>query len=237
MKPPKQTRFERSKTMSELNAQPIPEQKKKSGCAKGCAVGCVTVILLAVAAGILLYVGGSKLLMKLAEEYTSTAPASLPTVECSQQEASDLIARVDAFSQALKEGKHGQELPLSARDINVLILKKPGLSDLAGKLYVNIDGERIHGEASIPLEKLGSSFKGRWLNSSGTFRVETAAGRLLVFMDKLSVRGKPLPEPFMAGIRSKNLAEDASKNPKTVEALAKIDSVSVRDGKLRIVSK
>lgn len=220
-----------------MNEYPCRTEKKKSGCAKGCAVGCATVVLLAVAVGILLYLGGSRLLKKVADEYTSTAPASLPTVECTQQEATDLIARVDAFSQALKEGRHGQELALSARDINVLIQKKPGWSDLSGKLYVNLDGDRIHGEASIPLEKLGESFKGRWLNGSGTFRIETAAGRLLVFMDQLSVRGKPLPEPFMMGIRGKNLAEEAAKKPKNVEALEKIDSISVRAGKLRIVSK
>ena len=220
-----------------MNEYPCQAEKKKSGCAKGCAVGCVTVILLAVAAGILLYLGGSKLLKKVADEYTSTSPANLPTVEATPDEVSNLVARVEAFSRALKEGQRGQELTLTSRDINVLIQKNPGCSELAGKVYANLDGDRIRGEASIPLEKLGESFKGRWLNGSGTFRVETAAGRLLVFMDQLSVRGKPLPEPFMMGIRGKNLAEEAAKNPKNVEALEKIDSISVRDGKLRIVSK
>lgn len=220
-----------------MNTDPVSAQKKTSGCGKSCAVGCVTVILLAVAAGLFLYQSGAKILKKVADEYTATSPATLPAVEATPEEASNLVTRVEAFSRSLKEGQSGQELTLTARDINVLIQKNPGGSELAGKVYVTLDGDRIRGEASIPLEQLGAFFKGRWLNGSGTFRVETAAGRLLVFMDALSVRGKQLPEPFMAGIRGKNLAEDVAKNPKTVEALGKIESISVRDGKLHIQAK
>lgn len=220
-----------------MNGIPDLEQKKKSGCGKGCAVGCVTAALLAVAAGLLLFLGGPKVLKKLADAYTSPAPANLPTVEFTQQEAAGLMARVDAFSQAVKEQKQGQELTLSARDINMLIQNKRSGGELAGKLYVNMEGDRLTGEVSLPLEKLGTALKGRWLNGSATFRVETAAGRLLVFMDQLSVRGKPLPEPFMAGIRGQNLAENAANDPKAQAALEKIESISVRDGKLRIVSK
>lgn len=220
-----------------MNEFPDLGQKKKSGCAKGCAMGCVTAVLLTVAAGVFLFLAGPKILEKLANAYTSPAPANMPTVEFTQQEASDLRARVEAFQQAVKEQKHGQELTLSARDINVLIQKTQSGDELAVKLYVNMEGDRLTGEVSLPLEKLGSALKGRWLNGSATFRVDTAAGRLLVFMDTLSVRGKPLPEPFMAGIRGKNLAEEAVKDPKNMAALEKIGSISVRDGKLRIVSK
>ena len=213
------------------------EQKKKSGCGKKIAVGCFTVLLLAVVGGFFAYHGVMKLASKLTAEYTSTEPAHLTSVEVSDQEASEILTRVDAFTRAVKEGRAGSELTLTSRDINVLILKKPSWSSMAGKVYVTLEGDRIHGDASIPLEKFGGAFKGRWLNGTGTFRVETAAGRLLVFMDALSVRGKPVPENFMAGIRSKNLAEDAAKKPKAAALLEKLDSVTVRDGKLRIKSK
>ena len=213
------------------------EQKKKSGCGKKIAVGCFTVIFLAVVGGFFAYRGFMKLAIKLTDEYTATAPASLPSVEVSDQEAAEILTRVDAFAQAVKEGQHGSALTLTSRDINVLILKKPSWSSMAGKVYVTLEGDRIHGDASIPLEKIGGVFKGRWLNGAGTFRVETAAGRLLVFLDALSVRGKPIPESFMAGIRSKNLAEDAAKKPETAALLEKLDSVTVRDGKLSIKSK
>jgi hypothetical protein len=220
--------------MSEIQS---PELKKKSGCGKGCAIGCLTLILLVAGGSFLVYHNFAKILNTLTSEYTATAPATLPTVTVSDQEASELVKRFDAFASAVKEGQPGQALTLTSRDINVLIQKNPKWSDLAGKVYVTLEGDRIHGDASIPLEKMGGPFKGRWLNGSGTFRVETAAGRLLVFMDSLSVRGKPIPDSFMAGVRGKNLAEDAAKNPETTALMQKIDSVSVRDGKLRIVAK
>lgn len=213
------------------------EQKKKSGCAKGCAIGCATVFLLAVAGGFLAYRGYTKLLNIVTTEYTSSAPVKLPTVEVSDQEASELLTRVNTFTQALKAGPSGQELTLSSRDINVLIQKSPSWSALSGKVFVTLEDSRIHGDASIPLGTYLGALKDRWLNGSCTFRVETAAGRLLVFMDALVVRDKPIPESFMAGIRSKNLAEDATKKPETAELLQKLDSVAVREGKLHIKSK
>lgn len=215
----------------------MQEQKKKSGCGKKLAIGCLTVIALAVVGGFLGYRGVKGFIHKLADQYTENAPAQLPTVEVSEQEAAALLERVDAFSKALKAGGTVSELSLTARDINVLIQKNPGWSSTGGKVYVTIENDRLHGEASIPLDKLGGFLKGRWLNGSGTFRVETAAGRLLVFMDSLSVRGKPVPEQFMAGIRNKNLAEDATKKPESATLLQKLDSITVRDGKLNIKSK
>ncbi len=217
------------------NEMPVP--KKKGGCAKAFGIGCLTVFLLLAVGGFFAYRGGKAFVHKLADQYTATAPARLPEVQVSDAETSALIGRFEAFKTALKEGRAAPDLTLTARDINVLIQKNPGWSSTGGKVYVTIEGDRIHGEASVPLDKLGGYLKGRWLNGAGTFRVETAAGRLLVFMDALSVRGQPVPDQYMAGIRSKNLAEDATKKPETAALLQKLESVTVRDGTLRIVAK
>jgi hypothetical protein len=171
------------------------------------------------------------------DRYTSTAPASLPIVDVSDEEAANLSRRVEAFAQALQAGESGKELALSSKDLNVLIQRNPSYGEHAAKVYVTLEGDAIRGDASLPLDGLGQAFKGRWLNGSGTFRVETAAGRLLVFMDTLSVRGKPLPDSFMAGLRGKNLAEQAANDAKTVELLSKVERLYVRDGTLHIVSK
>ena len=215
----------------------MQEQKKKSGCGKKIAIGCLTVIVLLAAGSFFAIRGGKHLLKKISDQYTETAPAQLPSVEVSDQEASALLERVEAFSKALKDGGSAPELTLTAHDINVLIQKNPAWSSTGGKVYVTIENDRLHGEASIPLDQVGGMLKGRWLNGSGTFQVETAAGRLLVFMDSLSVRGQPVPEQFLAGIRGKNLAEEATKKPETAALLQKLDSITVRDGKLRIKAK
>ena len=212
-------------------------QKKQGGCGKKLAIGCLTVILLTTAGGFFAYRAAKSFVLKLSDQYASTSPAQLPKVDVSDQEAAAVLQRVEAFSKALKAGQAAPELALTARDINVLIQKNPAWSSVAGKVYVTIENDRIHGDASIPLDKVGGFLKGRWLNGAATFRVDTAAGRLLVFMDAMTVRGKPIPEQFMAGIRGKNLAEDATKKPETDALLQKLEAITVRDGKLIIVPK
>ena len=209
-------------------------EQKRSGCGKKLAVGCLTVIVLLGVGGLFAYRGVKGFVSKLTAEYADTAPAALPSVQVPEPEKAALFQRVDAFSKAVQSGQSVPDLTLTAQDINVLIQKTP---QLAGKVYVTLEGDRIQGDASIPLEEFGGFLKGRWLNGSAGFRVDTAAGRLVVFMDSLSVRGKPVPEKFMSTIRSKNLAEKAFENPKAAEVLQKLDSVTVRDGKLTIKAK
>lgn len=210
------------------------EQKKKGGCGKRLAVGCFTVILILAAGSFLAYRGVKGFVSRLTAEYAETAPAVLPVVQVPEAEKDALIQRVEAFTKAVQAGGPVPDLTLSAQDINVLIQKTP---QLANKVHVTLEGDRIRGDASIPLEEFGGFLKGRWLNGSAGFRVETAAGRLVVFMDSLSVRGKPVPEQFMKTIRTKNLAEKAFENPRAAAVLEKLESVTVRDGKLVIQAK
>ncbi len=69
------------------------------------------------------------------------------------------------------------------------------------------------------------------------FRVGTTGGRLVVFMDSVSLNGKTPSETVMAALRGKNLAEDANKRPEQAAVLDKVESIAVRDGALRIVSR
>ncbi|NLG01483.1 MAG: hypothetical protein GX565_15235, partial [Lentisphaerae bacterium] len=102
-----------------------------------------------------------------------------------------------------------------------------------------IDGDRIRGDASVPLDQIVDAgfLKGRWLNGSVGLSVSTVAGRLVVFMDELSVRGKPVPEQMMRMLRTKNLAEKALENPKAAPVLRRIESVRVEDGRIVISAK
>jgi hypothetical protein len=220
-----------------MTEYPNPVEKKKGGCGKAFGIGCLVLVLFLAGGGLFAYLNFSKIVSKVTSNYTADAPSQLPQVAATEQEVSDLTARVGAFSKAVKEGHGGRELRLTSHDINVLIQKHPAWTALSGTVYVTLEGEHIQGDASIPLDQMGKMFKGRWLNGSGAFRVEMAAGRLLVFMDSLSVRGKQVPESFMAGLRTKNLAEQAANKPETAALLEKLESLSVRDGKLTIKAK
>jgi hypothetical protein len=102
---------------------------------------------------------------------------------------------------------------------------------------VAVEEDKISGQASIPLDNLGGMFKGRYLNGAATFSVQLSAGRLMIFLDSLSVRGKPLPDQIMTNLRGTNLAENANNNPESSQMFQKIESIDVQGGKVCIVPK
>jgi len=209
---------------------------KKGGCLKKVGIGCLTLVILLVLGGVLVHRMAKSAVTRLAALYTDTAPTDLPKFQMADGEKRALFERVDAFAKAVKAGKSDQTLSLSARDINALIQNSP---ELAGRLVVEIEDERIRGDASFPLDQLSSldPLKGRWLNGSVGLSVSVVAGRPVVFMETLTVRGKPVPEQLMSAIRSRNLADQAIKNPKAAQILQHIEKVTVEDRRVVIESK
>ena len=85
-------------------------------------------------------------------------------------------ARVDAFRKALDSGKPSEPLVLDSDDINVLIADNPDLQD---KVHVDIEGDKVNGQVSFPLEGIGlPAFKGRYLNGKATLKVSLEDGFL-----------------------------------------------------------
>ena len=214
-----------------------PTEPKKSGCAKAFGIGCLILLVMAVIGSVVGYLSLRGVVSHLVDTYTATQPSPLPSVQVEPGEAAAVLARVAAFTNALREGSTSTELDLTGRDINVLIQKHPGWTNMAGKVYVTITGYQLGGSVNLPLDGVARMFKGRWLTGNAVFRVGTTGGRLVVFMDSVSLNGKAPSETVMAGLRGKNLAEDANKQPEQAAVLDKVESVAVRDGALRIVSK
>lgn len=212
-------------------------EPKKGGCAKAFGIGCLVVIAVMAVVAVVGFLVLRAFVSNLVDTYTATSPSALPSIHVQDGEDTAIFARVAAFTNAVREGGASAELDLTARDINVLIERHPACTDLAGKIYVSIAGDQLSGRVNIPLDGVAKMVKGRWLTGTAGFRVGTAAGRLLVFMDSLTLNGKSPPESFMNGLRAKNLAEDANRRPELAELMDKLQSVVVRDGMLRIVSR
>jgi len=210
---------------------------KKRGCRKYIAIGCTSVLLLAAIGGFFAYRGVKGFISGMTEKYTYTTPLELPSVDVSEDEAEAVLERVATFTEALKQNGQPSALMLTSRDINVLIHRHPDWTNMAGKVYVTIEEDRIQGQTSIPLDDFGGMFKGRYLNGSVVFRLDMTAGRLLVFIDSVDVGGKAFPEEVMSALRAKNLAEDVNKDPDSTAILQTLDSITVRDGSLSIVPK
>ena len=207
--------------------------QKEGGCLKKLGCGCLVVIGLLVTGGVFAYQGLKALVIR----QTEPAPIELPTVAMSAAEQSAVAQRWDAFAKAVRSGQgDAAELSLTAQEINALIQRSP---EWAGRVYVHIADDRIKSDVSLPLGELVKvkAFKGRWLNGSAGLNVNTVGGRPVVFLDSLTVRGKPASSSFLEAVRSKNLAERALDNPKYADVMRRIESINVRDDRLVIKAK
>lgn len=201
------------------------------------ALICVIVLLLICMGGYFGYLGVKGFISGKIEQYTDTEAVELPEVTYSEQESEDVLERVEIFTKALEEDRQVPELVLTAQDINVLISEHPNWKDFTGKVHVSIEEDKVHGVVSIPLSNLIGMLEGRFLNGSAVFQVSFNDDQLSVNFDSLKIGGKDIPENTMNSFRAKNLAEDVNMDEEAKEFFQKLDSITVKEGKLHIVPK
>jgi hypothetical protein len=204
--------------------------------------GCLFYGLLTLAIGgflLLLAVGFAVYAFKQAsqrwvQDYTDAAPALIEKVEYTPAQMEALRAKWAAFQEAMDRDR-ADELALNAEDLNALIYEDQALR---GRLFVHIDGERLKGEVSIPLEDLGPfKLQGRYLNGAATFKVGSTNGGFDVRLDDVKVKTRPLPRAVLSELRKQNLAQNVQKDPKLKFRVAKLGSVVVTNGQVILRSK
>jgi hypothetical protein len=208
------------------------EPPRQRGCFfYGCIIASILAVLMVVAIGVgafLFY----RFLGRVVEEYTATAPRELPKVEMPAEQRQAVKQRFEAFRKAATEGKATEPLVLTSDDLNALIEENP---ELKGKIYVTIEGDKLKGQISIPLEKIGiGMLRGRYLNGEAELKASLSDGVLIVTLDSIEVNGKRPPENFLEQMRQQNLAKDAYKDPQNAEMIRKFESLEIKDGKITI---
>jgi len=207
---------------------------KKRGCF---FYGCLSLVVLSLVLVLIGYLGYRHLISWVVAEYTDTKPVLIESVEVSPAQLQALQKRVADFKAALDQ-KVSQELRLTAEDINALIANDPGEKQLKNKLFVMIDGDRVTGKVSWPLDKVWpSKLKGRYLNGVATFKPSLENGVLLVTLEDLQVKGKPLPAQMLAQFKKQNLAEDIQKDAQTAQTIQKFESIRVTNGAVVLKSR
>ena len=130
-----------------------PEKPRRGCLFYGClsATACLLIIVLA-------FLLGLYQLKKMLNFYTDTHPVPLPTVQLSPTQLDELKQRIENFQDAVRSGRPTPPLQLSADEINAYIETDPNFAKVKGKLYVTIDGNRVKGQVSLPLDDLGCAF-------------------------------------------------------------------------------
>lgn len=211
---------------------PIGEEPpRERGCFfYGCVIAAVLSVLLMIAVGVISYVV-YRWLGRMVDQYTATAPRTLPAATMPADERARLRERVESFRTSLTEGRHTPPLVLTAEDLNALIDENP---DWKGKVYLEIVDDKMKGQVSIPLDNiplLGLT-QGRYLNGEAEFNVRLKEGVPMATIIALEVNGKAASEEFMAGIRGRNLLQDMQMSPKAAAEVNKLESIEIKDGAL-----
>lgn len=211
---------------------PEPPETKQRGCFfYGCLIASIMVVLMLLATA----VGGFFLYRwanNMVQQYTDVAPITLPASKLGDEEIDTLKERIIDFRKAADEGRE-VTLTLDAEELNAALPIIEG--DLKDRAALTIEGDDLKGQVSVPFEFPGLGK--RYFNGSGTFKVSLENGVLLVILDQAEVKGRPIPENVMEGIRQQNLAKDAYNNPENAKTLRKLKSITVNDGKLTITTR
>ena len=210
---------------------PASPPKKPRGCLFFAAVAAAVFLAASVlAAGLLVYYARGMIIAN-----TDSAPTPLSGPEMPDAGYEDLEKRVEAFRTSLRETGEIPELVLSADDINALIARKSPAERYQDMLRVTIDGDKMGGQVSLPLDKAGLPLPGgRYLNGAASFKVSMKDGVLIITADSLSLKGKAVPPSLMAQLKNENLARNAYRDPRNAEALRRIESIEVKDGRITI---
>jgi hypothetical protein len=169
------------------------------------------------------------------ESYGATSPDPMPGVSLSPGDQKKLHGRMASFRSALDARRAAAPLVLTADEINALIAEAPGLG---GKARVEIEGDRVLAQFSLPLEDLGfPQLRGRFLNGRSVLNLSIVDGELVVSPGAIEVRGGPLPEAVMVRLGKANLARLAFRDPRVARSLRRLVGVEVRRGAVEIKAR
>ena len=222
-----------------LPAQPA----KRHGCFFYGCITCIVLFLIVAVAGFFAVRYGLNKFAAFVERYTETAPMALPKTQMAEAEYQLLDKRVTAFADALKARKPVPPLELTSDEINALIASQPDWKQLKGKVFVKIEDDQVKGQVSLPMDDIAgrvpglSRLKGRFLNGSAAFKISLTNGVLSVTLQSVEVKGQSPSGQTMATLKGVNFAQNATQDPKTSEALVKLESIEVKDGKLIITPR
>jgi hypothetical protein len=206
----------------------LPPARRERGCFfYGCIFALILAALIVITLGILAYVG-YRFVSRTIVQYTDTAPMALPAPTLPEEEVQALKGRVDAFRKAVDEGQDAT-LTMTGEELNALINSDP---DFQGRVAVDIEGDQLKGQVSIPFHFPGLGQ--RYANGKASLKASIDDGLLIVRMQDFEIPGRPLPKQVLDQFRAENLAKNAYDDPEQAETLRKIEKLEVKDGKITI---
>lgn len=206
---------------------------QKKGC---CFFGCIGAVLVFVVAIVALGLGARWGFKKLLA-WTDTAPMTLAAPELPPSEFVSLTNRVAQFLEGISREAGPQQIVLSPAEINVLLTNLPADNMLSSNFRVSIVSNALQTSAAIPLDAVPGPFQGRYLNMQARLNPSIEGGRLALRIADIRIRGQEPPGEITAEIQKQNLLKDIGTNSQVSRVISNLESVTVTNGALVIISK
>lgn len=217
-----------------------PQRRGMSSGAKwtmGCGLGCLFTLLIVAGGLYWTYTKAKEFGVGMLNQFTSETAQTFPVPEAEPAQVESLVARFDSFGQAMNERRDAEALVLTGDEINLLINNHPEMKEMAGKAQVEIVGDKLFANISVPLGDMGEAVKGRYLNGRASIRLFLLNGTLQGFIDDVEVNGMKIPAPFMAQLKSENIFKGANQDPKFQSSLGALEDLKIENGQIIIVPK
>lgn len=200
--------------------------------------GCVTLVVLTILGGLIAFLVARNFASQVREKYTEPTAAALPTSSLPAGEIQTLITRVDEYVAKLRAGDPLGTLTLTQDEVNALLQNHPDLKEDFGSIvYLTLGDGSATGQMSLPLDWL-PMFGGRYFNGSATFDFEVSRGRPELYITGATVKGEEVPEQYMVGFGSENLAQTWQRDHEDVRTLLEnIESVVIVSSTVVITPK
>ena len=211
-----------------LGLPPAPSAKKKRGCLFWAVVAIVVV-------GCGGYLAFRYAMHRIVAAYTEATPLDLGGPAVAPAELGGLHGRIAAFAHGLRNKTPIAPLVLTGEELTALVVGSPAFQKLGGQARFSIGEDEIHGDLSVPLERMG--YPDRWFNGSAIFKATLENGVLAVTLDSASVKGQPLPGWIVDQLRRQNLAKDLYEQPQNAALIARLESIEVGNGRIMILPR
>lgn len=217
--------------------------KQNSGGVSCFVVGCLGVIGMIGVLVLGLVIGIPYILGQFVERYTDDEPMVFEEVTITREDFAEIEERITTFTEALDQGLDTEPLVLSGEEINAALVYQDDLEEYRDYFRITIEDGLVAGALSFPFSEIPelvdtfSGLDGRYLNGKGVFEVHMRDGILYVHAESFEVKGEPIPEQYMSGIRSENLFGEIQQDPDAQDMLGMIESIEVEGNKIRIVPK
>ncbi len=204
--------------------------------AAGCAIITAAILSLAFLAGFTIWS-----LFKLDRELARFTedqqdPVPVPGLESHAAEVNHLNSKLETF-RTDAGNRRPARLALSPLEINLAIAAFDAFKDLRGTFAVrSLDDDRLHIAISFPLR--GSPLEGgyRYLNGTMIASPRLDGGELVLDIERIETSGAGVPDGFIGQMSPYRLTERYRDHPALGPWLARLSSVEVADGAVRLAA-